>query len=409
MGLGFVGLTTALGFAEKGHKVVGFEINEELFKSLENTFIPFHEPSLEEMLKKHLGKKFQLQKNLSETIQNSDIIFLCVGTPSDDTGKCNLSQLYSAIDSILAHKPTIGTTLVIKSTVPPSTALKDVKTYIESKGVIIGKDLGLASNPEFLREGKAWEDFIVPDRIVIGTEDRISQETMAKAYEVFNAPIDFVSLNTAEFIKYLSNTMLSTMISFSNEMSMIAKTIGNIDISKAFKNIHMDKRWFGLPAPMQDYVYPGCGFGGYCLEKDTQAMYAKAGEYGYDAKLLGNVLDINKMVKSFLCKELFKDAKPDQSIGILGLSFKPNSDDVRNTPSHKIIEELQKSGYKNIVGFDPIATENFKNSYKHDISYAQSLEEAVSQSDHLVIVTMWDQFKNLEVPESKKIHNFRYQ
>ena len=166
-------------------------------------------------------------------------------------------------------------TIVIKSTVPPSTTKEKIKSILINLGIKVGEEIGLSNNPEFLREGYAWEDFIKPDRVVIGTEDDKSATILEKLYKPFNAPIINVSLNTAEYIKYLSNTLLSTMISYSNEMAILADYIGGIDIKEAFKTLHMDKRWSGNPAGMSSYVFPGAGFGGYCLPKDTFALYAK--------------------------------------------------------------------------------------------------------------------------------------
>lgn len=273
MGLGFVGLTTGLGFAKKGFTTYGFDIIPERLNSLKNHKVPFFEPHLEDILKETLGKTFLLDVPFEEAVAKSDAVFFCVGTPEKDDGSADLQYLLAAIEQVINVKTGRFQVLVTKSTVPPSTVSNEVIPFVLEKLDAAGdRKAGFASNPEFLREGYCWEDFINPDRIVIGVEDEQSRKILEKLYEPFNAPVHFVNYNTSEFIKYLSNTLLSTMISYSNEMSMIAHAIGDIDIKNAFRILHEDKRWFGSPAQMKSYVYPGCGYGGYCLPKDTSAL-----------------------------------------------------------------------------------------------------------------------------------------
>lgn len=410
LGLGFVGLTTALGFSEKGFKVCGFDVDSEKLKSIGSNKIPFYEEGLQEILEKNLGNNFTLKNSLKDCIKDSKVIFLCVGTPSDESGKADLTYLLNAINEILENTEKGSKKLIItKSTIPPSTTKNHVIPFIEGKGFIIGKDIFVANNPEFLREGHAWGDFIEPDRVVVGTEDDYSKELLGQIYAPFNAPIHFVSLNTGEFIKYLSNTLLSTLISYANEMSMIAASIGEIDTKTAFNILHQDKRWSGSPCAMSSYAFPGCGFGGYCLPKDTQAMVYKAGEFDYEAKILRNVLNVNNEIKPFWIDKITQDLPKDVHIGILGLSFKPNSDDIRQTPSKIIIDMLLAKGYKNLYAYDPIANELFDKVYNLPLHYKNSVKDIANSCEIIVIATAWQEFAdNQEYLKDKRVYDLRY-
>ncbi|HEX2578826.1 MAG TPA: UDP-glucose/GDP-mannose dehydrogenase family protein [Rhabdochlamydiaceae bacterium] len=415
IGLGFVGLTTALGFSSKNFKVFGIDSDKNKTALLKNKKIPFFEAGMEELLVHHLDKKFIITDSLKESIKSSQIIFLCVGTPCDNNGDADLKYIYSAIDDILRYWNEYKV-LVIKSTVPPSTTHTKIKSYLEARNVSVGKEIGLVCNPEFLREGTALDDFMHPDRIVIGTDpgdDKVA-EWMQLIYKSFNAPLHFVSLNTAEFIKYLSNSMLATMISYANEMSMIADEIGGIDVRRAFNILHEDRRWYGEPAPMAKYVYPGCGFGGYCLPKDTQAMLSIAKDrYQNPNSLLSATLGVNRLIKKHSVAKILTHASDKKTkIGILGLSFKPNSDDVRDTPAAHIISGLIEKGYANISAYDPLANQGFQKHYPDlVIDYVDSLNEIMAINDILVIVTACDEFKNLkhvEAIEKKCLVDLRY-
>lgn len=410
IGLGFVGLTTGLGFSHKGFKVYGVDVWEPKLNAIKKGEVPFYEPHLEEALKKHLGNNFIPTNNLKEALENSEIVFYCVGTPMGDTGAADLSQLLGAIESTLKliDKKSFKV-LVVKSTIPPSTTKEKIKPFIEKMGFKTGTDVGLANNPEFLREGYAWDDFVNPDRVVVGTEDEKSLGLLKKIYEPFGKPIHSVSHNSGEYIKYLSNTLLSTLISFANEQSMIAHTLGDINISQAFKILHQDKRWHGSPAGMSSYVYPGCGFGGYCLPKDTNALVALAGQKGYDAGMLKNALHINDEIKDFHVGRIAQSVAKDEPIGVLGLSFKPNSDDVRDSPAMHIISRLVAKGYTNILGYDPIANTLFDNLYKLPVKYMSSMEDVVANSKCLLILTGWSEFKEKkELLNGKTVFDLRY-
>lgn len=410
IGLGFVGLTTALGFSDKGYHVYGYDIDQKKKQQLRKGYIPFYEPYLDEKLKQHLNKSFTIVDDLQEAVNNSEIIFLCVGTPSETDGSAYLGYILDAIKSVTAYikKPDFKV-LVLKSTIPPSTTSEGIKPYIEKLGFKVGVDIGLTNNPEFLREGYAWDDFMNPDRIVIGQEEDRSGQIAEKIYQSFNAPIYRVTLNTAEFIKYLSNTMLATLISFANEQSLIARSIGDIDIKKAFQVLHLDKRWFGTPANMTSYVYPGCGFGGYCLPKDTMALVSQSLKNSFSPELLKSTLKVNETIKEFVVRNIAGKADGKESIGILGLAFKPNSNDIRDTPAKAIIECLIQRGYKNIIAYDPMAIEEFKEAYDLPIEYSSSLQSLLSRVNHVVILTAWDEFiQNEESIKKKNVFDYRY-
>jgi UDPglucose 6-dehydrogenase len=410
IGLGFVGLTTALGFSEKGYHVYGFDIDQKKKDQLRNGKIPFYEPNLNEKLNKHLNKGFTITDDLQEAVINSEVIFLCVGTPSKTDGSADLGYILEAIKNVAGYirKPEFKV-LVVKSTIPPSTTSERITPYLENLGFNVGVEIGLTNNPEFLREGYAWDDFMNPDRIVIGQEDDKSGQIVETIYQTFNAPTYRVSLNTAEFIKYLSNTMLATLISFANEQSLIARSIGNIDIKNAFQVLHLDRRWSGAPANMSSYVFPGCGFGGYCLPKDTMALVSQSIKNSYTPELLTSTLKVNEAIKEFVVSDVERKVEKNENIGILGLAFKPNSNDIRDTPAKAIIQGLLQKGYTNIIAYDPMANEEFKEVNGFPIQYSPNLSSLLSMVNHVVILTAWDEFiKNEESIKKKNVFDYRY-
>jgi UDPglucose 6-dehydrogenase len=409
LGLGFVGLTTALGFSKKGFKVYGIDVNAARVNSIKRYEVPFYEPFLDDALKEELGENFLIDIPLEKAVNDSKVIIICVGTPGNADGSADLTYLLDAVKDVFEASNSDFKVIVTKSTVPPSTVAKKVKPYVDELNKKYNKEVGLASNPEFLREGYAWDDFMNPDRVVIGVEDERSKQVLNEIYLPFKAPIHYVSYNSAEFIKYLSNTLLSTLISYSNEMAMIAENIGDIDVPSAFKILHQDKRWFGMPASMASYVYPGCGYGGYCLPKDTAALVSIAKENGFTPKILEGNLQINEEIKEHVCRKVADVVSKTSTIGILGLSFKSGSDDVRLSPSKFIIEKLLSKGYKNIIAYDPMANHIFNQQYKLPIRYADSLEMLVSEADELLLLTSWPEFKqNKKLITSKRLFDFRY-
>ena len=421
-GLGFVGLTTALGFAETGCRVFGIDVDKERKRSLRNGTVPFHEPHMEGILNKHLNSSFFITDDILEAVKESTYIFYCVGTPYGADGSADLTYLSSAIDSTLdAIHDEKFRVLVTKSTIPPSTTAEKILPYVKRKGDK-SKFLGIANNPEFLREGHCWEDFMEADRIVLGVNDEKSQELLVELYQPMGIPIKCVTHSTGEFIKYLSNTLLATLISYSNEMAQAAETFGGIEVAEAFRILHMDKRWNGCN--MTSYVYPGCGYGGYCLPKDTSAFYAQALEKGFEASILNQVIKTNterpKRIAEKIARHLTDLPRQSNSgkaergqiygtVGILGLSFKPGSDDVRDSPAMKIIGQLKKLGCENIIGYDPIAAEEFRRRYPDaGICYADSMQEIYDKADVLALVTAWEEFRDVPTLGDKTIIDCRY-
>ncbi|MDD5795103.1 MAG: nucleotide sugar dehydrogenase [Clostridiales bacterium] len=406
-GLGFVGLTTALGFAHLGYKVYGIDVDENRKEILKSGKIPFYEPYMEDELNKSLNKNFLVTDNIREAIKNSEYIFYCVGTPYGNNGSADLTYLFNAIDSTIeAIEDKKFRVIVVKSTVPPSTTAEKVYPYVKSKGEV-SDYIGVANNPEFLREGHCFKDFMEADRIVLGVNDERSKEMLVSLYKPMNIPIKCVTHSTGEFIKYLSNTLLATLISYSNEMAEVAETIGGIEISEAFKILHMDKRWNNCN--MTSYVYPGCGYGGYCLPKDTSALYSQSVEKGYTPKILQNVIKTNNNISKVIGDRIIKNLDKNSTIGILGLSFKPDSDDVRDTPAAKIIRDINSKGYNNIVVYDPVAKEEFKNKYPDiNVSYCMDVKDLYDRSDIIALVTAWDEFKMVKNMGNKKIIDCRY-
>ena len=408
VGLGFVGLTTALGFAKYGHKVYGIEADSERLKTIKGCKLPFVEPDLDKALEEYLDTSFIPTTDWNKAVADSDFIYYCVGTPYGADGAADLTYLFGAIEQTLkAIKDTKFRVLVTKSTIPPGTTAKRIVPFLKEKDALNG-NIGVANNPEFLREGHCWEDFINSDRIVLGVNDEKSAEMLKKLYEKADCPIHCVSLNTGEFIKYLSNTSLALLISYANEMSMAADAIGKIDIAKAFRILHEDKRW--QTGSIGSYFYPGCGYGGYCLPKDTNAFYTNAKSAGFDGQILKNVIKVNDSMPVIVAKRIIQAADGDvnKKIGILGLSFNPGSDDVRDTPSAKIIKELNKAGFKNIICYDPVAIDGFKNSYKLECTFEEKREKVLAKADILAITTAWPEFATIKKETDKPIIDCRY-
>ena len=400
-GLGFVGLTTALGFSEYGHTVYGVEIDMRRLSVIQSGKLPFLEPGLATALERHLNHNFHPDstESFQDAILQSDCVNYCVGTPYGKDGQADLTYLLEAIDQTLnVVDDTRFRVLVTKSTIPPSTSIGKIIPFLEEKGITVGDNYGVANNPEFLREGHCWTDFMNADRIVLGVSDDKSENILRYIYDGQTVPVYCVSLNT----------LLATLISYSNEMSVIADAIGDIDIATAFRILHLDKRWGGCS--MASYAYPGCGYGGYCLPKDTNALYAVAKTAGFDAKILKTVIITNDRMPEFITNRIMKviGDKKNIRIAILGLSFKPESDDVRDTPSAKIIAQLLKEGYHNIYAYDPVANEEFSSHYDLDIIYYSEYEKIVTASDVFVIATAWDEFRDIRIRTEKPIIDCRF-
>lgn len=409
VGLGFVGLTTALGLAEYGHTVYGIEADAKRRAVIQSGKLPFVEPGLDDALRRHLGHGFFPCENLETAIADSSIVYYCVGTPYGPDGQADLTILFAAIQQTLdAVRDDHFRVLVTKSTIPPSTTQQRIVPFVESCGKHVPGQIGVANNPEFLREGHCWEDFLHADRIVLGVSDPQSEDMLRELYQPSGIPVFSVSPNTGEFIKYLSNTVLACLISFSNEMSLAADAIGGIDTAQAFRILHMDHRW--QTGSIRSYFYPGCGYGGYCLPKDTSAFYALENSYGFHGGILEQVITTNTAMPEAAAQRIIRSAGVNQNacIGILGLSFNPGSDDVRDTPSAKIIQALNRAGYQNIIAYDPIAVDQFQASYDLDCQYMRSCDQLLEGADIIAITTAWPEFKNINSRIDKPVVDCRY-
>lgn len=408
-GLGFVGLTTAVGLANvAGAEVCGYEIDAAKAENLARYQIPFFESGLEEALRFALDSgKLRVTNSAKTALEGAKIIFYCIGTPMAEDGAANLDFLLAALKTTAQHikncapKPI----LVIKSTTPPS-SLRDVFVpFLANLGLKNGRDCIVANNPEFLREGYAYSDFVKPDRVVIGSDFDVAE--LVGLYAPFAAPIILTSPTSAEFVKYLSNCLLSSLISYANEMSMAALAIGGIDIKRAFEILHLDKRLAG--AGIAGYIYPGLGFGGYCLPKDTLALAKKSRDFGFAPRLIDAVLGVNEEILRFHLERLKKESRSAR-IGILGLSFKPESDDVRDSKSAALIAGLLAAGFENLHAYDPLANAIFAATYDFvGLGYENSAAAVVEKCEILVIATAWEEFRGLEkIAKGKKIYNLRW-
>jgi len=389
VGSGYVGITTGVGFAELGNDVTFIDVDENKIKAINSAKPPIFEKGLEELMNKNRDK-YKATNNY-ESILDTDITFICVGTPSKDDGSIDLSFVESAareIGKMLKRKDGFHT-VVVKSTVVPGTTEEVVKPLIEKEsGKRAFEDFGLAMNPEFLREGSAVDDFFNPDRIVIGVKDDKTREVLEMLYSPFNCPKLVTDIKTAEMIKYASNAFLATKISFANEIGNICKKLG-IDAYEVFKGVGLDHRI--NPA----FFRAGIGFGGSCFPKDVKALIAKARDVGEEPKLLKAVMDVNEGQPMRLI-ELLKKHIPNlrgKKVGVLGLAFKPDTDDIRESRAIPIVEELLKEQAE-ILAYDPKAMDNFKQLFPQ-IRYAETPNEVLN-ADAVLIVTEWKEFEQLD-------------
>ncbi|AIU69550.1 UDP-glucose 6-dehydrogenase [Thermococcus eurythermalis] len=391
VGSGYVGLVTGMGFIKLGNDVVFIDIDDEKIKMINQATPPIYEEGLEELMKEFKGK-YYATKDYHEAILNSDITFICVGTPSGEDGSIDLTYVKKAAEEIgkaLREKEGYHV-VVVKSTVLPGTTEEVVKPIIEEhSGKKAFEDFGLAMNPEFLREGVALRDFLNPDRIVIGVKDEKTRQILEKLYEPINAPKLIVDIKTAEMIKYASNAFLATKISFANEIGNICKRLG-IDSWKVFEGVGLDHRI------SPNFFKSGLGFGGSCFPKDVKALIRKAEETGEEPLILKAVIEVNEKQPLKLIG-LLKKHVPElkgKTVGILGLAFKPNTDDIREARSIIIVEKLLEEGAK-VIAYDPKAMKNFKRLFSQ-IEYANSAQEVLEKTDVILIVTEWPEFEELD-------------
>lgn len=398
IGVGYVGLGTAAVFAELGNDVIGADIDKNKIANLNKGIMPIYEPGLKELVDRNIKRKrLKFTSNNKEAIKHADVIFICVGTPPKVTGETDLKYIKKAALEIAT---TIDSYKIIvhKSTVPVETG-EQVKNIIK-KNIKKNIEFDVVSNPEFLREGTAIKDTFEPDRIVIGSDSEKATRIMKELYSPIKAPIIITDIRSAEMIKHASNSFLATKISFINAIAKICELSG-ADVEKVAEGMGMDKRI------NRSFLNAGIGYGGFCFPKDVQAFIKIAEKYGYDFELLKATHNINQHQKKYFTNKIKKALKnvKGKTIGILGLSFKPNTDDMRFAPSIDIINELQKEEAK-IKVYDPEAMERAKEILK-DVEYCNNPYDAAKNADALVIVTEWNEFKELDLKKIKLLlkHN----
>ncbi len=391
IGTGYVGLVSGVGFASVGHDVLCVDIDEEKVEMINRGEPPIYEKGLEELLGVLVTSgKLKATTDTARAVVKTDITFICVGTPSGEDGGQDLSYIEKAAEDVaeaLAKKDDYHV-VCVKSTVKPGTTDGLVLRALESSGKKVGDDFGLAMNPEFLREGIALKDFMEPDRVVIGALDKRSMEILAEVYKEFPAPKVYTDLRTAEMIKYVSNALLATKISFANEVSRICEETG-IDVYDVMGGVGLDHRI------NRDFLNAGCGFGGSCFPKDVKALVKYAHELGMSSHLLDAVLEVNEEQPVHVIDMLERNmgSLEDKKVTVLGLAFKGGTDDIRETRALPMVKELVKRGSE-VVGYDPEAMKNF--SFVVDyIDYAGDLEEALEGADACIIQNDWQEFKEL--------------
>ncbi|MCD6563881.1 MAG: UDP-glucose/GDP-mannose dehydrogenase family protein [Thermoproteales archaeon] len=404
VGLGYVGLSMCAFLSSKGFEIAGIDIDERKIAMLNKGISPVFENRLDILIKKGSSNKLLSFTNDYSKIRDSDIIFITVGTPSRDDGSIDLRCIESASMSIGMVLRTIRNykLIVVRSTVVPGTTQNVVKEILEREsGKRAGRDFGLCMNPEFLREGEALRDLEYPDRIVIGEYDKRSGDVLENfyrsVYSDMNVPIFRTSLSNAEMIKYANNSFLATKISFINTVATICEKVEGCDIVEVARALGLDKRI----SPR--FLRAGLGFGGSCFPKDVKALISFAESYGYSPRLLKAVLDVNEeqplKVINF-CRSVLGNLE-GRTISVLGLSFKPGTDDMREAVSVKIIKRLLDE--KAIVkAYDPVARDNAKKIFGDSITITNNIEECLKDSECAIIVTEWEDFKHLRPEDFKR-------
>jgi len=408
IGTGYVGLVTGTCLAESGNNVICMDIDAGKIERLNAGIVPIYEPGLEELIKRNRTHgRLSFTTDMSRAVKQSDIIFIAVGTPPGEDGSADLKYVIGAAREIGRYLNDYKV-VINKSTVPVGTADK-VRAAVASK---TRQKFDVVSNPEFLKEGAAIEDFMKPDRVVIGTDSPKATALMQDLYAPFvrtGKPILFMDIRSAEMTKYASNAMLATKISFINEMAVICAGLG-ADIDHVRKGMGFDRR-IGF-----EFLFPGVGYGGSCFPKDVKALVQTADEYGVDAKVLKSVEAVNERQKTILSAMIIrhfadkaartgaKKNKPleGKTIAVWGLSFKPNTDDMREAPSVVIINSLLRAGAI-VKAHDPVAIDEARKIFKNRILYTPDNYETVRGADALAIVTEWGEFRTPDFQKMKKL------
>ena len=395
VGSGYVGLVTGTCFADSGINVTCIDVDAEKIQKLRDGIIPIYEPGLESMIKKNIDKKrLTFSTDLKDGIDSNDVIFIAVGTPSDEDGSADLSHVLE-VGKEIGRSITKYIVVVTKSTVPVGTSVKLRKTIqneLDIRKVDVNFDI--ASNPEFLKEGAALEDFLKPERIIIGIDNEKTGEIMRRLYMPFvlnNHPIIFMDIASAEITKYAANAMLATRISFINEIANLCDILG-ADINQVRKGIGSDSR-IG-----SKFIYPGTGYGGSCFPKDIKALIKTAQDSGYELNVIKAVEKANEIQKNVIFKKIvnyFGDELSNRTFAVWGLSFKPKTDDIREASSIVLIEKLLNAGAK-VKVYDPAAMNEVRLLFENRIEYCSDPYEAVINADAMILITEWAEF---HIPE----------
>ncbi len=398
-GTGYVGLVQGACMADLGHDVLCIDIDKEKIKKLNEGKVPFYEPGLSDLIKRNTAQeRLNFSLDAQKGVDFGQVIFIAVGTPQSPNGQADLSAIFEVAKTIGKNIKEYRV-IVNKSTVPPLTAQKVRKTITNNQTGNV--KFSVVSNPEFLREGSAVKDFLIPDRIIIGLEknDQQAKDIMLKIYNTLartDKPIMFTDTTTSEIIKYAANSMLASKISFMNELSHYTEKAGG-NIKEVARGIGLDNRI----GPR--FLQAGCGYGGACFPKDIQALIYEMKQNGLSSQMLESIENVNQKQKKSIIKkvnQIFPDLK-NKNIGIWGLSFKPNTDDVREAPAKIVINDLLKQGAK-VRAFDPEAMNNFKKELK-DIEYCKNAYEATKNTDLLILITEWNVFKEIDMEKVKNL------
>ena len=407
IGTGYVGLVSGVCLAERGHEVICVDIDTDKVDQINRAISPIHERGLTELLKKNIGKRLRATTDLHAAIGDTDISLLAVGTPFDGQ-QIDLSYVMEVSRQIGAALRTKSSyhVVTVKSTVVPGTTDEVVLPILEREsGKVAGVDFGIGMNPEFLREGEAIEDFMNPDRIVLGGLDDRTHTVLRELYSPFPG-VDVITTGnkTAEMIKYASNSLLATLISFSNEIANVCSEIGGVDVVDVLRGVHLDRRVSPLlpngirvRPGITSYLEAGCGFGGSCFPKDVKALIAHGEKYGREMNLLKSVIQINEAQPERLLALLGKhfSSLKGVRVAVLGLAFKPGTDDMRESPSLPVIRRLRAQG-ADIRAYDPVAAGEARKILGMDgITYCEDIGQAVENAQAILLLTRWEELQQL--------------
>ena len=402
VGTGYVGLVTGACFAEVGIDVTCVDIDQNKIDNLNKGILPIWEPGLEEVVERNVAKeRLKFTTKLSESLDDVSVVFGAVGTPPDEDGSADLKYVIQVAKEVGTHMKDY-LLMVTKSTVPVGTAelvRNAMKEALDSRGANIPFDV--ASNPEFLKEGAAVDDFMKPDRIVVGVDSKRAEDMMSKLYKPFTMnghPVIFMDIVSSEMTKYTANSMLATKISFMNDIANLCEIVG-ADVNMVRKGIGSDRR-IG-----KYFIYPGTGYGGSCFPKDVKALIKTSDDLGYSMEVLKSVENVNERQKSILFEKAMKYYNGNlkgKTFALWGLSFKPQTDDMREAPSLVIIEKLLDAG-ANVKAYDPVAMEEAKHKLGDKIEYHDDMYEALIDCDGLMLVTEWPEFKFPNLSVMKKL------